>query len=161
MSTARSPFSSVAALVEHFRAQFVFPCSAAVGDPLEAGVANLAGAAEVRNPSQRAGQDRFIALTVVGRAEGAPDRMIDEDGAWGRDFAHDVEDRSDNQCGDASAFNDMSDETDGLMAEGSVGNEQCQVHLRLHQLTGDGRRQLVFNFLMLAQPAHERKVVRR
>ena len=89
------------------------------------------------------------------RAEGAPDRMIDKDGAWGRDFTHDVEDRTDDQRGDASPFNDMSDETDGLVAKGSVGNEQCQVHLRLHQLAGDRRRQLVFNFLMLAQPAHE------
>ena len=146
--------------MEHFRAQIIFPRAAAVGVPLEAGITNLAGAAKVRNLSQRAGQNRFIARAIVRRAESAPDRMIDKNGAWGRDFTHDVEGRSDDQRGDASLFNDMSDETDGLMAKGSVGHEQCQVHLRLRQFTGDSWRQLIFNFLMLPQSAHERKVAR-
>ena len=146
--------------MEHFRAQLIFPRAAAVGVPLEAGITNLAGMSEARKLGQRFGQDLFIATSVLRRAEGAPDRMIDKDGTWGRDFAHDVEDRSDDQRGDASAFNDMSDETDGLMAKRSIGHEQCQVHLRLRQLTGDGRRQIIFNFLMLAQPAHKRKVPR-
>jgi hypothetical protein len=48
--------------------------------------------------------------------------MIDKDCARRCDLAHDVMRRTDHQCRDALAFDDMGDETDGLMAEGSIGN---------------------------------------
>ena len=111
-------------VAHHFRAQLVFPRAAAVGRPLETWITNLTGAAEVGNLSQRAGQDRFITRAVVGRAEGAAHRMVDKDGARRPDFADDVEGRADDQRGNASTLDDMGDETDGLVAEGSVGNKQ-------------------------------------
>jgi hypothetical protein len=50
--------------------------------------------------------------------------MVDESGARRCDFAHDVVRRADDQRRNSSAFDDMGDETDGLMAEGSVGDQQ-------------------------------------
>jgi len=111
-------------VVEHFRAQFFFPSAAAIGRPLEAGITNLAGSSKVRKLGQRASQNDFVARAVVGRAEGAADGMIDKDGAWRRDLTHDVESRADDQRRDALAFDDMGNETDGLVAKGSVGDKQ-------------------------------------
>jgi hypothetical protein len=45
-------------------------------------------------------------------------------------------DGADHQGRDALAFNHMRDETDGLMTEGSIGNQQRQIHLGLLQVTG-------------------------
>jgi hypothetical protein len=55
--------------------------------------------------------------------------MVDESGARRCDFAHDVVRRADDQRRNSSAFDDMGDETDGLMAERSVGNEQGEIDL--------------------------------
>jgi hypothetical protein len=41
---------------------------------------------------------------------------------------HDVEDCADNKGWDSMALDDMGDETDGLVAEGSVGGQQCQIY---------------------------------
>lgn len=91
----------------------------------------------------------------MGRTEGATHRMIDEGGARWRDFAHDVVDGADHQGRDALAFNHMRDETDGLMTEGSIGNQQRQIHLGLLQVKGEGRRELVFDLLVPPHTAHE------
>ena len=67
------------------------------------------------------------------RAECAAHRMIDKDSARRCDFAHDVERCANHHCWNALAFDDMGDETDGLMAEGSIGHEQREVDLDLLQ----------------------------
>lgn len=59
---------------------------------------------------------------VARTAEGASDRMVHEYSAGRTDLAHDVERRPDNQRGDLCVFDDMRDETDGLVAEGSIGD---------------------------------------
>src|SRR3990172_998452 len=82
--------SSLSMVVEHFRAQLIFPSAAAVGRPLEPGITNPAGTGKVRKLGQRPSQDGLVARAVVGRAEGAPDRIIDKDGPGRRDSAHNV-----------------------------------------------------------------------
>ena len=57
--------------------------------------------------------------------------MIDENGPRRRDLSHDVVNRADDQSRDAMAFDHMGDETDGLVAEGSIGNKQSQGQRRL------------------------------
>jgi hypothetical protein len=127
----------VSTVVQHFGTQFLFPGATGVGRPLEAGIANLTRAGKMRQLSQRAGQNRFISLAIMGRAEGAADGMIDKDRArWG-DFAHDVEGGADHQCRNAVGFDDVGDETDGLVAKGSVGYEYSQVDLSFDEFIGN------------------------
>ena len=95
------------------------------------------------------------------RAERPAHGVIDESAARRRDFRHDVERRADHERGNAPGFDDMRDETDGLVAKRSVGHEQREVHMLLRQFTRDGRCQFVFYLLMPPQPAHERKVAKR
>jgi len=109
-------------LLRHFGAQLVLPDAAGVGRPVAAEVVNLTGAREFRQLGQCSGKNRLVALAIVGRSEGAADGMIDERRARRRDFAHDVVCRADDQRRNSTCFNHMSDETDGLMAEGSIGN---------------------------------------
>ena len=61
-------------------------------------------------------------------SEGAAYGMVDENGARRYDLAHDVERGAYNQGGNAIVFDNVSDETDGLMAEWSIGHEQGQVN---------------------------------
>ena len=97
----------------------------------------------------------------MGRAEGAAHRMIDKQRARRRDLAHDVVRRADHQGGNPLGFDHMSDETDGLVAEGSIGHEQSEIDLSLLQVVGDRRRQFVFDLAVITQAAHEGKVQRR
>jgi hypothetical protein len=53
--------------------------------------------------------------------------MIDEGRTRRRDFTHDVMRRADDQGANAAPFDDVSDETDGLMAERSIRDEQSQI----------------------------------
>ncbi len=48
----------------------------------------------------------------MGWAEGPADGMIDENGAWRPDSAHDVHSGADDYRGDAVAFDDVGNETD-------------------------------------------------
>jgi len=89
------------------------------------------------------------------RTEGAPDRVIDEGGARRRDFTHDVVRGPDHQCRNAAGFNDVSDETDGLVAERSIRNEQGEIDFGLFEFSGNGGREFIFNFCRIAQAAHE------
>jgi hypothetical protein len=50
--------------------------------------------------------------------------MIDEDGARRRNFRHDVERGADYQRRNALSFDDVGDETDGLVTKRSVGNQE-------------------------------------
>ena len=73
--------------------------------------------------------------SVARTAKGATHRMINKDGAGRADVGHDVEDCTDNKGWDSMALDDMRDETDGLVAERSVGDEQCQIHARFREST--------------------------
>ncbi len=71
-------------------------------------------------------------LSAVSRgAKGATDGMIDKNSARRRDMGHDVQDRSNNQSRDVMAFDGMGDETDGLVAEGSIGDQQGKINVGL------------------------------
>lgn len=144
--------------MQHFRAQFVLPGATAVDCPLKSRVANLPGLGEVRQLRQYPRQYLFIAPALMGRAEGAAHRMIDKDRPWRDDLPDNIVGRARQQRRNALIFDDMGDETDGLVAEGSVGNEQCKVDLRTDQVLRDGGRQLGFNFLLTPDPAHDRNV---
>ena len=90
------------------------------------------------------------------RAEGSGDGMIDERRARRNNLAHDVVGRADNQGWNTARFDDVSDETDGLMAERSIRDQQGEVHIRRCQLGGERGRKLTLDFLVPAHPAHER-----
>jgi hypothetical protein len=92
---------------------------------------NLVGLSEFRQFSERSGKNGLVARPIIWRPKGTADRMVDEGGAGRGDLAHYVVGRANNQRGNALAFNNMSDETDGLMAEGSIGNEQGEIDLQL------------------------------
>ena len=141
--------------MRHFGAQFSLPGAAGVGRPVAAEVVNLSGAREFRQLSDCSGKNRLVALTIVGRTEGAADWMIDEGGARRGDLAHDVVGRADDQRRNSTGFDHMGDETDGLMTKRSIGNQQGKIDLGFFQVMGNGRRQFVFDFCMVAQTAHE------
>ena len=67
--------------------------------------------------------------------------MIDEGRPRRRDLSHDIVRRADDQSRNASAFDHVGDETDGLMAKRSIGNEQSQVDRGLLQFLGERRRE--------------------
>lgn len=89
------------------------------------------------------------------RTERAADWMIDKDRPRRRNFAHDIVRGPDHQCRNAAGFNDVSDETDGLVAERSIRNEQGEINFGLLQIIGDSGREFIFNFCRIAQAAHE------
>ena len=94
------------------------------------------------------------------RAERPAHGVIDESAARRRDFRHDVQRRADHERGNALGFDDMRDETDGLVAERSIGDEQRQIHFGSVQIAGDGRSDFALDLLMAPEPAHERDVKR-
>ena len=109
--------------MEHFGAQLRFPFPAAARQPLAAKIANLPGRRELRQLRQRPLQYNLMARALIGRPECSADGMIDECRARRRHFAHDILSRADHQGGNAARFDHVCDETDGLMAKGSVGDE--------------------------------------
>jgi hypothetical protein len=72
----------------------------------------------------------------VGWPEGTPHGMIHKNRARRGNLAHDVERRTGDESRNAPIFQNMGDETDGLMAEGSVGHEQRQIDGLLCELIG-------------------------
>ena len=94
------------------------------------------------------------------RAEGPAHGVIDESAARRRDFRHDVERRADHERGNAPGFDDVRDETDGLVAKRSIGNEQRHLHFGPLQIAGDGGCDFALDLLMAPEPAHERDVKR-
>jgi hypothetical protein len=140
--------------VEHFRAQFVFPSAAAICCPLKSQVVDLIGSSKVWELRQYFFQDYLITAVVVGRPEGSPHRVINEHcPGWG-DLAHDIQRRARYQSRNALGFNRVRDETDGLVTERSVGDEQRQINFELGQFASDDRRQLPFNFLLEPDSTH-------
>ena len=114
----------------------------------------------MRELRQRALQHRALPRPLMRRPEGPADRMIDERGAGRDDFAHDVVRRPDHQRRNAACFDDVGDETDGLMTEGSVGDEESELDARSLELVRQRGSKIVFDLCMLAHPAHERIVKR-
>ena len=76
-------------------------------------------------------------LPVMGRTEGAPYGMIDKHGARRRYSAHDVMGCADDECGNFLRLDNMRYETDGLVAEGSIGYEQGEIDFGLAQFCRD------------------------
>jgi len=93
-------------------------------------ITNLTERGKVWQFSQRSSQHCFIARAIVRPPEGAAHGVIDENSAGWRDFPHNVERRTDHQGWYAAAFNNVCDETDGLMAKRSVRYQKRQVNLR-------------------------------
>jgi hypothetical protein len=141
--------------MEHLGTQLGFPLPPAAREPPAAQIANPSGRCELRQLLQRSGQYRLVTFAIVRRAEGAADRMIDERGARRDDFAHDVVCRADDQGRNAARFDDVGDETDGLVAEGSVGDEQSEVDARFYELVRQRGSKLVLDAFMLAHAAHK------
>jgi hypothetical protein len=56
-------------------------------------------------------------------------------------LSQDIVRRADDQSRNALAFDHVGDETDGLMAKRSIGNEQSQVDPGLLQFSGERRRE--------------------
>jgi hypothetical protein len=79
-----------------------------------------------------------VPRSVARTAKGATHRMINKDGARRADIGHDVENSADNEGWNSMALDDMGDETDGLVTEGSVGDQQGQIHVCLRELMRDG-----------------------
>jgi hypothetical protein len=84
--------------------------------------------------------------------------MVDESGARRSHFTHNIERGADNQRGDSTILDDVSDETDGLMAKWSVGNEQGQVNRRPLKFPCYGWCQIIFDFFVTTKSAHEGNV---
>ena len=147
--------------MQQLGAKILFPGTATIGAPRAAEIADLARIRKFRQLGQRSREDDLAALSVVRRTEGPADGVIDEGAARRRDPAHDVVSRADDQSRDASAFDHVGDETDGLMAKRSVGHEEREIDLRLCQLIGERRSEIVLDFLMPAHTAHERKMTGR
>jgi hypothetical protein len=125
--------------MEQLRPELGFPFASTARQPLAAEIADLAAGSELRQLGQRAAQDGAAASAVMRRPERSADRMIDKRRARRGDCAHNVVRSADHQCGNAAALDYVSDETDGLMAERSVGNEQREIDARLRELAGQRR----------------------
>jgi hypothetical protein len=76
-------------------------------------------------------------------------------------LAHDVMRRADDRCRNSACFNHMRDETDGLVAEGSVGDLQRQIDCRFLKSSPNSRSKLVFYHCVSSNAAHNRHVMRR
>jgi hypothetical protein len=117
-------------VMEHLGAQLGFPVASAAGQPLAVQIADLSRRCELRQLAQRSRQDRLVTHAVARRTEGSADGMIDERCARRDDFAHDVMGGADDQRRNSPGFDDVSDETDGLVAEGSIRDEQGKIDAR-------------------------------
>src|SRR4029077_13706016 len=93
-------------------------------------ITNLTERGKVWQFSQRSSQHCFIARAIVRPPKGAAHGVIDENSAGWRYFAHNIESRADHQGRDALTFDDVGDETDGLVAKGSVRHQKRQINLR-------------------------------
>jgi len=116
--------------MEYFGTQLLFPFPAAASRPWAAKVANLSGKSKLWQLRQRSHEDRFVTPAVVRRTERSADRVIDKCRARRSNFAHDIESRADDQGWNTTPFDHVSDETHGLMTEGSVGDEQGEIDPR-------------------------------
>jgi len=96
-----------------------------------------------------------LPLPVARAAKGAADRMIDKNGAGRANAGHNIEYGADNEGWNSLVLDDMGDETDGLVAKGSIGDEQSKVDCGLLQLANYRRGEFVFDLLMPPDTTHE------
>jgi hypothetical protein len=96
-----------------------------------------------------------VPRSVARAAKGPTHRMINKDGARRADAGHNVENRADNEGWNSMTLDDMGDETDGLVAEGSVGDEQSKVNVGLLQLPSNRRGEFIFHLFMAPNTAHK------
>ncbi len=85
----------------------------------------------MRQLGQSAGENGFMALPIVRWSKGAADGMIDEHGSRRPHLAHDVERRADHHGRNSLALDHVGDETDGLVAKGSIRYEQRKIDCTL------------------------------
>ena len=87
-------------------------------------------------------------------------RVIDKDRS-GRSYPrHNVADCANRQCRNILGFDDIGDETHGLVAVRSVGYEYSQMHALPRQLTRQDWGQLFFDFPVETNPTVDRKMKR-
>ena len=141
--------------MEHFGAQRRLPVSASPRQPLAAEIADLPGESELWELGQGPCQNRLVTRAFMGRSECPSDWMIDKRSARRRDLAHNVMRRADHQRANAASLDHMRDETDGLVAERSVRNEQGEIDACFCELFGQRGCKLVFYLSMPADAAHE------
>ena len=91
----------------------------------------------------------------MGRAESATDGVVDKNRARGRDLAHNVERRADDQRGNATSFENVSDETDGLVAKRSIGDEEGDVDFGLLQFLGESGGEITLDLAVSPHATHE------
>jgi hypothetical protein len=115
-------------VAQHLGAKLLLPLAAAIRGPATAEIADLSRSREARQFAQRPRQDLTTALPLTRRAESPADGVVDENRSRRSDSAHDVVSRSDDERGNAPTFDDVGDETDGLMAERSIGNKKGEVY---------------------------------
>ena len=127
-------------VVQQFRSELFFPCAVRIVLPLTARAADLTGSSKTRQLMETSQQNGFIARPIHWRSKCPPDRMIDEDTSGRSNFAHDVESCADDQCRNPLGLYDVCNQTDGLVAERSIGYEQDEVHCRGGQLGSQRRR---------------------
>jgi hypothetical protein len=76
---------------------------------------------------QGVGQHPLVLGRVAGMAKGSAGRKVDEHGARRGHLLQDVAHRADDERRDAARFDAVGEETNGLVAVRSVGDEQRQV----------------------------------
>ena len=148
------------AVAKHFCAQLVFPCAAAAG-PVAMQITNFTGIGEQRPFSKRFIENDFVARTIMRRAECPAHGVINKSAARGSNLGHNIKRRADHEGGKPLGLDDVRDETDGLMAKRSIRRQQRRIHLRALQFAGNSRSDFALDFLVTAQPTHERDVKRR
>ena len=91
----------------------------------------------------------------MGRAESASDGVVDKNRARRGDLAHDVECRANDQRGNALAFDNVSNETDRLVAKGSIGDEEGEIDFGLLHFLGESVAEIIFYLAVPPHAAHE------
>jgi hypothetical protein len=69
----------------------------------------------------------------------ATHRMVDKNGTGRPNFFYNIQRGANDQRGNSIILDNVSDETNGLMAERSIGYEQSQINRGSLQLHCDGR----------------------
>ena len=131
--------TALSTVLQHFRPQVGLPAAAAGNIPLALDIADLVGPRKPGQFLQGRGKNGLIAVAVVRWPKGPSDGVVDEDGPRRLNVAHDVERRADHQGRYAVRFDDVGDETDGLVAERSIRHEQRQVHRGIFQFQSKRR----------------------
>ena len=80
---------------------------------------------------KRGSQNRFVAIAVMRWTEGSAYWVIDKDSSRRCYSAHYVQSGADHQGWNTARFDNVGDETDGLMAKWSIGHQYGEIHRHL------------------------------